>query len=70
MNGIGSFELEWYDILMLCLRDGADILWLDDVDQNIYGKDPVALGDFTGYRADINYRLRLKAKTLSWWANR
>ena len=51
-----DFEQEWYDILMLFLVPNAEILWLEDADQNIYGKEPVTLPGFAGFRADTNYR--------------
>ena len=51
-----DFEQEWYDILKLFLTPNAGILWLEDADQNIYGKEPVSLPGFTGYRADTNFR--------------
>ena len=51
-----DFEQEWYDILMLFLTPGAEILWLEDADQNIYGTEPVTLPGFTGFRADTNFR--------------
>lgn len=51
-----DFEQEWYDILKLFLTPNAGILWLEDADQNIYGKEPVSLPGFVGYRADTNLR--------------
>ena len=51
-----DFEQEWYDILMLFVTPDAEVLWLEDADQNIYGKEPVTLPGFTGFRADTNYR--------------
>ena len=51
-----DFEQEWYDILKFFLTPNAEILWLEDADQNIYGKEPVSLPGFTGYRADTNFR--------------
>ena len=51
-----DFEQEWYDILKLFLTPNAEILWLEDAHQNIYGKEPVSLPGFVGYRADTNFR--------------
>ena len=51
-----DFEQEWYDILKLFLTPNAGILWLEDADQNIYGKEPISLPGFVGYRSDTNYR--------------
>jgi len=51
-----DFEQEWWETLQLFLRDGADVLWLEDPDQNLQGRPPVALDDFVGFRARVNYR--------------
>jgi hypothetical protein len=51
-----DFEDEWYDIARLFLAEDSDILWLEEPGQNIYGKPPVTLEGFVGYRADVNYR--------------
>ncbi len=52
-----DFEQEWLEILDLFPRDGADVLWLEDPDQNLQGKAPVMLDDgFVGYRWGLNYR--------------
>jgi len=51
-----DFEVEWLEILRLFLHEGANILWLEDDDQNIYGKTPVQLDNFVGYRCAVNYR--------------
>ena len=51
-----DFEQEWFETLKLFLRDGADILWLEDPDQNLQGRPPVVTTGFVGYRATINYR--------------
>ena len=51
-----DFEQEWFDILKLFLRPDADVLWLEDANQNIYAKEPVSLPGFVGYRADTNFR--------------
>lgn len=51
-----DFETEWLEILRLFLRKGANILWLEDADQNIYGTPPVPLDNFVSYRAAVNYR--------------
>ena len=51
-----DFEQEWYDILMLFVTPNAEIPWLEDADQNIYGTEPVTLSGFTGFRADTNFR--------------
>jgi hypothetical protein len=51
-----DFEQEWLDILKLFLREGHEALWLEDRDQNLRGRPPVALDGFVGYRARRNYR--------------
>jgi superfamily I DNA and RNA helicase len=51
-----DFEQEWLDILTLFLREGSDILWLEDPDQNLQGRPPVATAGFVGYRCPLNYR--------------
>jgi superfamily I DNA and RNA helicase len=51
-----DFESEWLEILRLFLHKGANVLWLEDSDQNIYSKTPVPLHDFVRYRCAVNYR--------------
>ena len=51
-----DFEAEWLEILRLFLQKGANVLWLEDSDQNIYSKPPVPLPDFVRYRCAVNYR--------------
>ena len=52
-----DFRQEWLDILEIqFIREGADIVWLEDQHQNIWGRPPVTLDDFVGYRAQENYR--------------
>lgn len=51
-----DFEPEWFEILRMCLADGADILWVEDPLQNLGGKEPVDLPDFVTYRTDENHR--------------
>jgi len=51
-----DFEQEWVETLRLFLRDAADIVWLEDPDQNVREKPPVDLPGFVGYRARVNYR--------------
>jgi len=51
-----DFEAEWLEILRLFLRKGANILWLEDDDQNIYAKPAVPLVNFVRYRSAVNYR--------------
>ncbi len=51
-----DFEREWFEILRLFLRKNSNILWLEDSDQNLFGKQPIVLDGFVGYRCPINYR--------------
>lgn len=51
-----DFEQEWLEILRLFVPENADILWLEDRDQNLYGRPPIALDGFVTYRCHENYR--------------
>jgi hypothetical protein len=52
-----DFEAGWFDTLRLFSRERADILWLEDPDQNLRHSRPVALEEeFVGFRARVNYR--------------
>ena len=51
-----DFQQEWCDILQLFLRPNADILWLEDPEQNIYGRPLVELESFVTYSDSRNYR--------------
>lgn len=51
-----DFEQDWLDILALFQKDERNVIWLEDQDQNVFGKEPVQLKDFTGYRSRENYR--------------
>lgn len=53
-----DFEGDWFEVARLFLRDGADVLWLEDPNQNLRGVpalDPRGQG-FVGYRSMLNYR--------------
>lgn len=51
-----DFEQEWLEILCLFVPEDADILWLADSDQNLYGRSAVELDGFVTYRCRENYR--------------
>ena len=59
-----DFDAEWFGILRLFLREGADVLWLEDESQAIrYGLGPRDALDaalesegFIGFRTRANYR--------------
>jgi hypothetical protein len=51
-----DFEADWFEILRLFLREGGNILWLDDPDQNLQDKRPVPMQGFVRYCSRVNYR--------------
>jgi hypothetical protein len=51
-----DFEDEWLEILRVFLQPEHDLIWLEDQNQNIYGKAPVHLENFVGFRARWNHR--------------
>ena len=51
-----DFEAEWFEILRLFLRTSANILWLEDPDQNLQDKPLVPMEGFVRYRSLVNYR--------------
>ncbi len=51
-----DFEQEWFEIIRLFLRESANILWLEDGDQNLQDKPPILLDGFVRYSSRINYR--------------
>lgn len=51
-----DFEAEWFEILRLFLRTEANILWLEDPDQNLQDKPSVSMEGFVRYRSLVNYR--------------
>lgn len=51
-----DFEPEWWEILRLFLTDDASVLWLEDEGQNLYGRQPMVLDGFVGYRDQRNFR--------------
>jgi hypothetical protein len=51
-----DFEQGWLDVLELFLRTDADMLWLEDPEQNLQGKPSVLTKGFVGYRCPVNYR--------------
>jgi hypothetical protein len=52
-----DFEQEWFEILRLFLRDDADVLWLEDPDQNLLGKPSVRLDGFARFSTAVNHRM-------------
>ena len=51
-----DFDQEWFKILSLFLHENADILWLEDPNQNLQGKPAVVTENFVGYRCLVDYR--------------
>lgn len=51
-----DFEPGWFEVLQLFLRDGANILTLEDPFQNVRGTASAPPAGFVGYRSMINYR--------------
>jgi hypothetical protein len=51
-----DMQAEWLDILTLCLRPDAPILWLEDPAQNIYRRPPIPLPGFVTLRDPRNFR--------------
>lgn len=53
-----DFEARWFETARLFLRDGADILWLEDPNQNLRSAEPIGLQQhgFVGYRSLVNFR--------------
>jgi len=51
-----DFEQAWAEALELLERPGAELLWLEDADQNLRRVPLVRLDGFVAYRARVNYR--------------
>jgi hypothetical protein len=51
-----DFESGWVDVLKLFMKPDAGLIWLEDENQNLYGKEPVELDDVVGYRCATNFR--------------
>ena len=52
-----DFQQLWFDLLMTFLHDQADVVWLQDANQNIRAEEGVELpADFLGYHCKTNYR--------------
>jgi hypothetical protein len=51
-----DFSIAWRDILLRMLNDGGRAIWLEDPNQNLYGKESVPLPDWVKLHSDTNYR--------------
>lgn len=72
-----DFEPEWWEVLQLAMKESFRCLWLEDGDQSLYEREPVALDDFVVYNCRANFRTptriaRYIDKLLGWdidWRN-
>ncbi|KPV39931.1 hypothetical protein AN478_06965 [Thiohalorhabdus denitrificans] len=51
-----DFKEEWFEGLQLFAAGDADMLWMEDPDQNVRANREVGLPGFVGYRSPENYR--------------
>jgi len=51
-----DFEPDWVETLQVFWAPDADVLWLEDPEQNLRRTGPAPLEGFVGFRADANYR--------------
>ena len=51
-----DFSPVWRDIVLRMLRSGGRAIWLEDPDQNLYGKEMVALPGWVVLHSNTNYR--------------
>jgi hypothetical protein len=51
-----DFSIAWRDILLRMLSDGGRALWLEDPDQNLYGREMVPLPGWVTLHSNTNYR--------------
>ena len=51
-----DFSTSWRDIVLAMLKLGGRAIWLEDPDQNLYGKQMVALPGWVKLHSDTNYR--------------
>jgi hypothetical protein len=51
-----DFSEAWRDIVLRMLKQGGRAIWLEDPNQNLYGKDSVALPGWVKLHSDTNYR--------------
>jgi hypothetical protein len=51
-----DFSITWRDILLRMLSDGGRALWLEDPDQNLYGREMVPLPGWVTLHSNTNYR--------------
>ena len=51
-----DFSITWRDILLRMLRDDGRAIWLEDPNQNLYGREMVPLPGWVKLHSDTNYR--------------
>jgi hypothetical protein len=51
-----DFSIAWRDILLRMLKDDGRALWLEDPDQNLYGREMVPLPGWVTLHSNTNYR--------------
>ncbi|UOD31616.1 ATP-binding domain-containing protein [Massilia violaceinigra] len=51
-----DFSLAWRDILLRMLKPGGRAIWLEDPNQNLYGRPTVPLPDWVTLHSDTNFR--------------
>ena len=51
-----DFSVAWRDILLRMLKPGGRAIWLEDPNQNLYGRDMVPLPGWVKLHSDTNFR--------------
>jgi hypothetical protein len=51
-----DFSVAWRDILLGMLKEGGRALWLEDPDQNLYGRESMPLPGWVTLHSNTNYR--------------
>ena len=51
-----DFSIQWRDILLRMLKVGGRAIWLEDPNQNLYGREMVPLPDWVKLHSDTNFR--------------
>ncbi|MRX07281.1 nuclease [Pseudoduganella sp. FT25W] len=51
-----DFSVAWRDILLRMLKENGRAIWLEDPNQNLYGKESVPLPGWVTLHSDTNYR--------------
>ncbi len=51
-----DFSVVWRDILLRMLKEDGRAIWLEDPNQNLYGRDSVPLPGWVTLHSDTNYR--------------